>query len=300
MESNDNEIEIIKDARNRQIYDLVAKNIPENAWGATVAIVRAYEGAVHQFGTGTLFRVGNDSFVVTAAHVIKKACAQGKTLGITSAADSIVAVPGTWMCSSEGQHGSLDDPFDVAVHKLPKDVIDKIGSKTYLTFDDIEFKAQSATAVYTLFGFPGIWAESTKTDRDRLQIKPLQFTAYSYDRDTSAFKDYQERFHLLLDAQLSQSIADDGSPAKFTDLKGSDASFPGALGGISGCSVWRTGDLHIQIDKWSQDPSRVVAVLTGGYNQKAAIIATKWVAVSTLLHEGFPEVRKAMQPWLTK
>lgn len=282
-------------ALHRQIYDQVAKHIPENGWDATVAIVLAHGGAVHQFGTGTLFRVGDDSFVVTAAHVIKEASAHGKTLGITSAVDSIVAVPGTWMCSSKGQYGSPDDPFDVAVHKLPKDAIDKIGSKTYLTFDDIEFQAQSATAVYTLFGFPGIWVDSTKTDTDRLQVKPLQFTAYAYDRDTDAFKDYQERFHLLLDAQLVQSIADDGSPAKFTDLKGNDAPFPGQLGGISGCSVWRIGDLHVPIDKWSQDPSRVVAVLTGGYDPKDAIIATKWVAVSTLLHGGFPEVRKAMQ-----
>jgi hypothetical protein len=284
----------------RQIYGQAAKHIPEKGWGATVAIVLAHEGAVHQFGSGTLFRVGDDSFVVTASHIIKKASAHVKTLGITSAANSIVAVPGTWMCSSEAQYGSTHDPFDVAVHKLSKDAIDKLGSKSYLTFDDIEFQAQSATAVYTLFGFPGIWSDSTKTDTDRLQVKPLQFTTYAYDRDTGVFKDYQERFHILLDAQLAQSIADDGSPAKFTDLEGSDAPFPDALGGISGCSVWRIGDLHVPIDKWSQDASRLVAVLTGGYDPKEAIIATKWVAVSTLLYEGYPEVRKAMQPWLTK
>jgi hypothetical protein len=37
-----------------QFYDQLAKHIPEKGWGATVAIVLAHEGAVHQFGTGTL------------------------------------------------------------------------------------------------------------------------------------------------------------------------------------------------------------------------------------------------------
>ncbi len=284
----------------RQINEQIAKHIPENGWSATVSIVLAHDSAVHQFGTGILFRVGNHSFVVTAAHVIKEANAHGKTLGITSAEDSIVAVPGTWMCSSEGQYGSSGDPFDVAVQRLPKDAIDKIGSKTYLTFKDIEFQAQSATAVYTLFGYPGIWSNSTTTDTDRLEIKPLQYTAFAYDRDTNLLENYQERFHLLLDAELTQATADDGTPAKISDNNGNDAASPSALGGISGCSVWRIGDLKNSINEWSQTPPRIVGVLTGGYNLINAFIATKWVAVSTLLHEAFPEVRKAMRPLLKK
>jgi hypothetical protein len=279
----------------RTINEKVASLVPEHAWDSTVAIVIAHDNAVYQFGSGILFRVAEDSFVVTAGHVVKESHKHAKTLGISSGTGFFVAVPGQWICSSDGQYGTYEDPFDIAIYKLPQDAVAKMGNKTFLHFDDIDFDSQSPTAVYTLFGFPGIWSRRSSSESDNLQLKPFQFTTFAYDRKTETLPEYQERFHLLLDAQLRYSSILDGSPAQFQDLTGKDVTFPRGLRGISGCSVWRIGDLNVAIENWGQERSRIVAVQTGVYNSAQVIKATRWVAVSTLLHEAFPELRPAMQ-----
>jgi len=281
----------------RTINEKIASHVTEHAWESSIAIVIAHDNAVHQFGSGILFRVADDSFVVTAGHVVKESHKLGKTLGISSATGFFVAVPGQWICSSDGQYGMDKDPFDIAIHKLPQDAIGKIGNKTFLRFDDIDFDSQSPTTVYTLFGFPGIWSRPSCSESDKLQLKPFQFTTFAYDRKTDTLHEYQERFHLLLDAQLRYSSILDGSPAQFQDLNGNDALFPRDLGGISGCSVWRIGDLNVPIENWGQERSRIVAVQTGVYNSAQVIKSTRWVAVSTLIHEAFPELRTTMQLW---
>jgi hypothetical protein len=281
----------------RTINEKVNSYVPEQAWDSTVALVIMHENAVHQFGSGILFSIADDSFVVTAGHVVKQAQQYGKTLGISSATGFFVAVSGEWICSSEGQYGTDKDPFDIAIHRLSQDEVAKIGHKTFLRFDDIDFDSQSQTAVYTLFGFPCIWSKPSSSESDELKLKPLQYTAFAYDRMTEALEEYQERFHILLSAQQRDCSNLDGSPAQFQDLNGNDAPFPEKLSGISGCSVWRIGDLNVPIKNWDQEQSRIVAVQTGVYNSAQVIKATRWVAVSTLLHVAFPELRPAMQLW---
>src|SRR3990172_5931976 len=52
---------------NKRISDC----IPAEAWESTVGIIIVVDKILHQFGTGTLFRVADRSFLVTVAHVIK-------------------------------------------------------------------------------------------------------------------------------------------------------------------------------------------------------------------------------------
>jgi hypothetical protein len=279
----------------RLINDQIRPHLPEHAWHSTVAIVLVHDGAVHQFGSGVLFRVADESFVVTAGHVAKQANQHEKTLGITAANGTFVATPGQWLSSAPGQHGSLTDPFDVAIYALPPSAVEQLSGKTFLRFDDIDFDPKTPTSVYTLFGFPAVWSAPSTSDSNPLQLKAFQYTTTLYDRDTDSIEDYQERFHLLLDAQLEHTSCEDGSPARFHDLQGAAAPFPGMLGGISGCSVWWTGDLKVPMETWSKERSRLVAVQTGVLPTKRAIKATRWVAVSTLIHSAFPALRPAME-----
>ena len=71
--------------------------------------------------------------------------------------------------------------------------------------------------------------------------------------------------------------------------------FPKHLGGISGCGVWRIGDLTIDISDWRIEGfARLVAVQTGFYHSAHVIKATRWIAVSTLIHDAYPDLRPAM------
>lgn len=279
----------------RRINETAIAQIPSCAWDCTVPIVIAYEGVVHHFGTGTLFRVADHFFLVTAGHVIKKACELGKTLGIGGSDDGhFIALSGETLVSSEGQYGTTGDPFDIALHRFSSDAVARLAKKRFLLLDDIEFDPQSATAVYTIFGFPAVWSSPSKSVDESVTYKALQYTTYRYDRDTSVLNQYQERFHLLLNGQLDQATNEDATPVEFRNRDGKLVAFPHDLDGISGCSVWRIGDLVTPLDKWAVDRSRLVAVQTGVYDAQRAIKTTRWIAVSTLIHEAFPELRPAM------
>jgi len=279
------------------VNNKVTPYIPEQAWDSTVAIVIVHNHNVYQFGSGILFRIADESFVVTAGHVIKEAHKYNKTLGITSANESFVAVPGEWICSSEGQYGTDNDPFDVAIYNLPEHAIQKLNGKRLLYRNDIDFGLQSGTGVYTLFGYPGIWSKPSTSSSEKLQLKPFQYTTIAFNRDTRSFTEYQEGFHLLLEAQLQYSSTENGTQATFKKLDGNSAPFPRGLGGISGCSVWRIGDLDVPIDDWGEKQPKIVAVQTGVYHTNQAIKATRWIAVNTLMHGAFPKLRPAMDLW---
>jgi len=255
----------------RKINETATAQIPSYAWDCTTPIVIAHEGAVHHFGTGTLFRVADHFFLVTAGHVIKQACEHGKTLGIGGSDDGhFIALNGDTLVSSEGQYGTSVDPFDIGLHRFAPDAVARLSKKRFLLFNDIEFDTQSPTAVYTLFGFPAVWSSPSSSPDEKVKYKALQYTTYRYDRDTSTLQEYQDRLHLLLDAQFHQATNEDASPAQFHGPDGKSGPFPSGLGGISGCSVWRIGDLNTPLDDWDVEKSRLVAVQTGVYHAKRA------------------------------
>jgi hypothetical protein len=148
----------------RKINLTVTPRIPAYAWDCTVPIVIAHEGAVHHFGTATLFRVADHFFTVTAGHVIKQASANGKTIGIGGSNDGkFIALSGETLVSSEGQYGTSSDPLDIGLHRLHKTAVDRLSNKRFLLFDDIEFELQSPTGVYTIFGYPAVWTSPSSS-----------------------------------------------------------------------------------------------------------------------------------------
>jgi hypothetical protein len=180
---------------------------------------------------------------------------------------------------------------------LAKAAVDRLSVRRFLLFNDIEFDNQSPAAVYTIFGYPAVWSSPSTSPEETVNYRAFQYTTYRYDRDTSTLEEYQERLHLLLDAQLQQATDQDANPVEFNDRSGEPVPFPHGLGGISGCSVWRIGDLNVPLEHWDFERSRLVAVQTGVYRSKRVIKATRWVAVSTIIHQAFPELRPAMELW---
>src|SRR5438874_712036 len=108
----------------RRINETASAQVPSWAWDCTVPVVIVHEGAVHHFGTGTLFRVADHFFLVTAGHVVKQACDRGKTLGIGgSEGANFIALSGEALVSSEGQFETSDDPLDIALHRFSPDAV---------------------------------------------------------------------------------------------------------------------------------------------------------------------------------
>jgi hypothetical protein len=281
----------------KNIYPQIESHIPPEAWQSTVAIVIVCGTELRQFGTGTLFRVADQSFIVTAGHVIKDANKSQNDLCITCSNGSFVQVHGIWMCSAEGQYGTTKDPFDVALLPLDSTIVAKLSDKSFLRLDDVCLIDDLSNGMFCLFGYPALWSQNSINTDQYLLLKPFQYTTYAFDGSTEALDGYQSRFHLLLSADLLGSTDIDGRQIKFRSRHGLPARFPGDLGGISGCSIWMIGDVKRPIQEWKKERPKIVAVQTGVFNDLGIIKTTRWVAVSTLMYEAFPELRSSIMLW---
>ncbi len=60
------------------------------------------------------------------------------------------------------------------------------------------------------------------------------------------------------------------------------------------CSGWLAGDQRVPVRDWQRLPVGLTGVQTGVYQENGVIRATRWIAVTTVIHEAFPELRRAL------
>jgi hypothetical protein len=267
----------------------MAASIPDAVANSAVAIVGANRPTVRQFGSGTLLAVADRCFVVTAAHVVRQARDCNSTIGITGAGDDhFIATPETWIVSQ-------GDSFDLAICPLDQSRSERLAKSTFVRISDVSFETDLSHGFFVVFGFPGIWSTQSTDTRDVMQLRALRYSTYAYGDTTAALEGYDNRYHLLLDAKPEQMFDASGATMRFTMLSGHPARMPEDLRGISGCGVWMIGDLTISCEKWRADQARLVGVETGVFGRAAAIKATRWNAVMTLLYEAVADVRSTIR-----
>jgi hypothetical protein len=272
----------------KQLIEAATESIPSRAWESTVGIVVAHENNIHTCGTGTLFRVADMSFVVSAEHVMGAAAKLKKAIAITTSMTRGPLEPIT------GQLVRANGIYDIALVCLSEDQANRLATKrTFLRIHDVDFSDQPPKGLYTLFGFPVVWSSSPPSEQIPIEIKGLQYTTGLYQAATEEFADFRTNVHLLLDAQSQWD--DSAAEVAFENLDGIEKEFPGDLNGISGCSVWRIADCSIPMTLWKHHPPKLVAVQTGVFRNAKAIKATRWAAVRSLIYEAFPELQRAIE-----
>jgi hypothetical protein len=229
----------------------VGSQVPRWAWDSVVSIVLSNKKILYQFATGTLFQVADQRFVVTAAHSIRIAAAYGKTIGVTCGSISFMSTSGNWICSEPFQCGSVEDPVDIAVYRIPDEFVFRFNRQRFIQLSEVNFDMRSS-GVFVLFGYPGIWSVPSRSEDEKLKIKPFEYIAIGYVGDLSSIKGYQSKPHFLLDADSKGISLSDGSRAELRKGDGSPASFPRDLKGISGCPVWLAGDHMIPMRDWQR------------------------------------------------
>lgn len=274
----------------------IASHMPSQVWEGTVAVVVSNSPEIHQIGTGILFQIADSCFVVTAAHVLTAPHLYDKTIGITGGDGCLISAHGNWIASTPKQPDSAD-PFDIAVFRLPDTAIQRLSGKRFFRASEIDFSEQSKTAVFAVFGFPGRWALPIRGPEEELELKAFEYIACASNRPPADLIGYDPRYHLLIDAQFSNLTDQSGSETAFTDRAGDEVPFTKSLHGVSGSSVWLVGDLGVPKNHWDRIVPKVVAVETAVYKEAGVIRATRFVAVTTLIHDAFPDLRSSIAVW---
>src|SRR5438309_10947885 len=115
-------------------FDVAERAVPERLHKAAVAVVQTGVSAFGH-GSGTLLRVADCSFVITAKHVIRDARAMGWSLGITGETH-IVETSGDWLGSPETGRQPDRGLGDIAVYKLSADEVSGLGAKQFVRLAD--------------------------------------------------------------------------------------------------------------------------------------------------------------------
>jgi hypothetical protein len=276
----------------KALLQAMSASIPDAVAASSVAIVVANRPFVRHLGSGTLLAVADRRFVVTAAHVIRAA---QSTVGISGGSNNnFIATAGTWLLSAQSNEDE-DDPFDLAVYPLEESQITPLEGRTFLRIGDVSFESDLSRAFFVVSGFPSIWSTETSEADEPMKLRLLQYSTYAYGGSTVALQGYDARHHVLLDAKPEHVFDSSGSAIEFRTRSGYAAQMPQDLRGISGCSVWMIGDLSIPCHQWRLDHARLVAVETGVFPGRAAIKATRWNAVTTLLYSAFMDLRSTIE-----
>lgn len=258
--------------------------IPAMAWDATVNIVIVLREELHQFGTGTLLKIADDVFLVTAAHVVQIAIEQGNSLCF-AVDKNFIPIYGIWACSPG------HTPSDVAIMRLHPEISQKLTNVSFVRLHDIDFTSDLSSGVFCLCGYPTILSTPSTAKDPTMNSQPFQYATYTYEGETNTLDNYQDKYHLLLNAD---GIYSSKKSTYFQDRRGTIHQFPQDLGGMSGCSVWKIGNRDKSKSKWSPSRAKIVAVQTSVYPNTKIIKATRWFAVSSVIYEAYPDLRPSM------
>jgi len=246
------------------------------AWAScTVAILVDYGEGMRQHGTGTLVRIAEHPFLVTASHVVvppKKEFKMDLFLVGPSGTAPIPLVGSRVVTHSPG--GCDDDPADIAVWELQDITISNLGECTFLRQTDIVADDDFAEDYYFFTGFPTVWAKTDDEPDRGLQL--LSYCTQLYEGSTTS-PTFRPDWHVLLRC---------GGALQVT---GERAEMPKDLRGISGCSIWRS----YFTTSGAKGRARVVAVQTGTLKNGTVVQATRWALVVKMISDSYPHLRSA-------
>lgn len=242
-----------------------------------VAILNRTGDGFLQRGTGTLFRIGLRSFVITASHVVVAGKLE-KPLRLCIVGQSGIPVQlnGPAIVSHE-TGGADDDQADVAAVELNSGVVRALGESEFLHQVDVAPDDDCPPDYYFFTGFPTVWAKLDDQPDQGLEL--LTYCTQPYEGSTSSYWTYRPDWHILL------------RRGGGLHLSGERADMPSELNGISGCSIWRS----YFVTSETEGQARVVAVQTMVYGKTQKVIrATRWSLVVKMLFDLYPDLRPAM------
>lgn len=238
-----------------------------------VPICGERDGIAKLCGTGTLFRVADVSFLVTASHVTEQARELGYQLAIC---DAVPGAPGIPLYGRRHGHAN----FDVVVWELPSEVVDELPNRSFLTVHHADRSNRRPTkGVYYVHGYPAQLADANETEQ-KVSLLPFTYAAGICQGDISGLPNYDPQLHLLLDINKDGAHrADEGN-----------APIPSRFDGMSGCSIWQAYYEGLSSKHWTTNDAVVVAIQTGVYKEGTIVKGTRWWVVDQIIRHNYPEL----------
>lgn len=248
---------IVRKPTEDEFKEFLARIVRESApriVKCTIPLYAWIKNLVELKGTGTLFRIGDRHFVLSAAHVLDypgifsvpyctSVCDEGSPLLLNMV--KIVSSP----LPPGADKFDIDmrdaDPFDIAVAELHPDSATKL--EPYWRFaqlQELDVFSPSVEGSYFVLGFP---VERTSTDF-AARSSDTKALSYSTELHNGSRDDRDKEADLLL-----------AYPRQNQTFGGQIVIAPNPKG-ISGCGIWRLARQDKLIDDWHDSDVRLVGI----------------------------------------
>jgi hypothetical protein len=201
----------------------------------TVALYSAMPGGNPvQVGSGVLLQIAEETFVLSASHVLERLAEGAKFVAAMSEGSSLLHVPVPTRRTAD------QETLDIGFFSLPSDVARELSrfGKHFVRLSELNLTDAPGWAFLSVVGFP-LETNFTKHDEKKIEVGPFIYGSYLSKQENPS-----PRTSIMLDC-TSLTIK----------RRGEDARIP-TLQGISGCGIWRlygNGDRLGRLDTW--DPS---------------------------------------------
>ena len=231
-------------------------------------------GNPEQFGTGVFLNVGDQYFLVTAAHVLDDN--KDSTLYIPSnQSGNLVILEGASFKSVADGEDRNNDRTDVGVVVLKSDLVDEIGRDSFLpaAMTDVDDIGKQGD-IYIAMGYPAQKNGKVDLVKKNFKRRPASYTANILPDEKLAAIGVHRGSHLLLSFKKRHS----------RDTTGKDITAPDPYG-MSGGPLWR-----FDIYTGQQPTSRLVGILIEWRDEVAGILAVRVPIVLAGIAHQFPKL----------
>lgn len=246
----------------------------------------ASDGHPEVTGTGTLLRIADEHFLITAAHVVDPVKRDKEPLLMAPRGESkgLIDLGREFFMLTEGPKNRpdhSDDSYDVAAVSLSTDNVKKIRSEFFITLDKTEPNIRTKPGtIYTTMGYPEV-DSNPDIYSHVITSKPQSVTTVAYHGQRGPIADFDSKVHLALDFRANNVM--DGS--------GISKVLPGQEG-MSGSAIFRVCTIEELKSGWNQDFIRLVGILHR-YNRKLGVyIGTRLGYVLQLIVKYRPGFKK--------
>lgn len=193
---------------------------------ATVTTVGVQDDKVRHDRSGVLYRIGDEHFILTAAHQLKATVEWNIPLYVSVNRPDVMPIP----LGDARFHSTEEDERDVAAIWLPPDVASEVAKyKDFLGHNQVNLAADDHAGPLMFFGYPMAWATDFTTDEHARSVA-LAFAGHPFAGKRHPTAHYDPDINIVLQFEREAIRTLDG--VKDTLPK---------LHGISGCGIWRVG-----------------------------------------------------------
>ena len=274
----------------RDVFGQLKTLIPwDLIWNSSVLLLIQRGQTLSVQGSGTLLRIADQSYLITATHVIEES-KDHNLLIVTSAMTGYgETLPLAGACLLGDQRLT-----DVAAIRLSQDIVDRLDDKLFARLTTFGDSLDLSDAAFAVVGHPELWAYE---DKEGHHLAPYHHIATTYKGLASSLENYKRERHFLIGADPLQMRDLDGTLLEFSYRDGPSAPFPKELKGLSGASVWIIAEASDGFLSAGPDNVRIVGVVTSVYQNSKCIRATLWREVLGMLWDADIDLRPAIDLW---